>query len=110
MQEDSLYIGNWNPPLSLEGVPLFPWPENVFPMPYEMFVKELSRSTETPIELAAMLTLAAIATASQKKYQVQIKVDYFESVNIWPVVILPPASRKSRVYSEVTVPFTEMGK
>lgn len=95
---------DWNPPVPLQEDTLRAWPENVFPEPFELFAKELARSTETPIELAAMLTLAAIATASHKRYKVQIKADYFEPVNLWPVIILPPASRKSRVYNEVTFP------
>ncbi len=104
MQDTTSNIHDWNLPLPLEEVPLLPWPENVFPAPFDKFVKELARSTETPIELSAMLTLAAVATAAQKKYFIQIKSDYFERVNIWPVIILPPASRKSRVFSEITAP------
>ncbi len=98
----------WNPPQFLpEGVPLHPWPFGVFPEPFESFAIELSRSTETPIELSSMLVLAAVAAASQKNYKVQIKPDYCEPVNIWPLVVLPPASRKSRVFGEVTLPLRE---
>lgn len=102
--QDSTYTHEWNPPLSLEGVPLLPWPKDVFPEPIEEFVKELSRSTETPIELSAMIMLAIVAAAAQKKYLIQIKPDYCEPVNIWSVVVLPPASRKSRIYAEITQP------
>lgn len=104
MQETSSNTCGWPEPLPLEEVPLLPWPENSFPPPFEMFVKELARSTETPIELAAMLTLSAVATATHKRYQVQIKADYSEPVNIWSVVVLPPASRKTRVHGEVAAP------
>lgn len=91
--------------LSLEGVPLLPWPSEVFPSPFREFIKELARSTETPVELAGLLTLAVVATAGQAKYRVQIKEDYHEPVNIWVLPVLPPASRKSGVYSAVTLPF-----
>ncbi len=104
MQETSSNNCAWPEPLPLEEVPLLPWPENSFPPPFEMFVKELARSTETPIELAAMLTLSVVATATHKRYQVQIKADYSEPVNIWSVVVLPPASRKTRVHGEVAAP------
>ena len=107
MQDEITPNNDWNPPLKLEGVPLLSWPENVFPESMEIFVRELSRSTETPIELSAMLVLSVVATAAQKKYQVQIKSDYFEPVNLWTMPILPPASRKSRVYSEATLPLKE---
>lgn len=41
-------------------------------------------------ELSAMLALAVVATASQKKYQVQIKEGYHEPTNLWTIGILPP--------------------
>lgn len=97
----------WNPPLPLEGIPILSWPQNVFPSGFEDFVSELSRSTETPVELSAVLTLAVVATAAHKKYEVQIKSDYREPVNLWVLPILPPASRKSRVYSEITQPLRD---
>lgn len=95
---------NWICPLSLEGVPLLPWPKDAFPEPVEDFVRDLSRATETPIELSAMTVLAAISVAAHKKYCIQIKPDYREPVNIWSLVVLPPASRKSKVFSEITLP------
>lgn len=104
MQDVTPDFSDWPEPLPFEEVPLQPWPNNVFPEPFETFVQELARSTETPIELAAMLTLSVIGTAVHKRFQVQIKSDYKEPVNIWTATILPPASRKSRVYSEVTAP------
>lgn len=106
--QDPLYNHEWNYPHPLpEGVPLLPWPKDVFPEPFESFTRELSRSTETPIELSSMLILAVVAASSQKRYKVQIKTDYSEPVNIWSIIILPPGSRKSRVYSEVTFPLRE---
>ena len=104
MQDSTSNTSDWTEPLPLEEVPLLPWPENSFPPPFETFVKELARSTETPIELASLLTLAVVAAAAHKRYQVQIKADYFEPVNIWSVVVLPPASRKTRVHGEVAAP------
>ncbi len=100
----------WNAPLPLEGVSLPPWPKDVFPEPFGVFAAELSRSTETPPELAALLTLAAVATAAQKNYQVQVKEDYREPVNLWVLPVLPPASRKSRVYNEISAPLREWEK
>lgn len=107
MQEQTHNYYEWQPPLKLEGPSLLPWPSEVFPVAFELFIKELSRSTETPIELSALLVLAVVATAAQKKYHVQVKADYIEPVNIWILGILPPASRKSRVYAETTLALRE---
>lgn len=104
MQDATHFSEEWPEPLPFEDIPLHLWPDGCFPYPFETFVKELARSTETPIELAAMLTLSVVSTAAHKRYQVQVKPDYTEPVNIWTVVILPPASRKTRVHSEVTFP------
>ncbi len=104
MQDSASNNDEWGEPLSLEGRSLLQWPKNVFPEILEEFACELARSTETPVELSAMLALAVVATASQKKYQIQVKEGYCEPTNLWVIGILPPASRKSRVYREATVP------
>jgi len=102
------YHDEWNHPLPLpEGVPLQPWPSSAFPEPFESFAKELARSSETPIELSSMITLSAVAAIAQKNYEVQIKADYTEPLNIWVAAILPPSSRKSRIYSVITKPLRE---
>lgn len=104
MQDSTPDNDEWGPPLSLEGRMLLPWPRNTFPKTLENYVRELARSTETPVELSAMLTLTVVATASHKKYQVQIKEGYCEPTNLWTAEILPPAARKSSVYRETTKP------
>lgn len=68
---------------------------------------ELSRSTETPIELSATLLLAVVATAVQTNFQVQIKEDYHEPLCLWILPVLPPGERKSRVYTEIILPLKE---
>lgn len=108
MQELNSSTKNWNPPIPLdEEAYLLPWPDNVYPEPFNAFINELSRSTETPIELSATLLLAVVATAVQTSFQVQIKEDYYEPLCLWVLPILPPGERKSRVYTEITQPLKE---
>ncbi len=108
MQETNPSNTNWTPPLPLEEeVFILAWPENVYPEPFNTFVQELSRSTETPIELSALLVLTIVATAVQRNFQIQIKADYYEPLCLWALPILPPGERKSRVYAEVTLPLRE---
>lgn len=95
----------WNEPILLPEEPiLLPWPENVFPEPFNSFISELSKSVEVPIELPAMQLLSTIATCVQTKFQVKIKNDYFEPLCLWTLSILPPASRKSKIFYEITKP------
>lgn len=86
------------------------WPENIFPSPLKEFVSELAHSTETPIELAALVVIAVLGTASQGKYVVQVKENYFEPLNIWTCVALPSGQRKSAIYTSATKPLAEWEK
>ncbi len=68
------------------------------------FSQAVSAATETPLELAQGLALAAVATACQGKVEVQVKKGYSEPVNVWVNVALESGNRKSSVHSEVTHP------
>lgn len=110
ISKSSVTAEEWPEPMPLDDKPLPAWPENVFPEAVEEFVKDVSRSTETPIELAAGVCLAVLATAAQKKYRVQVKADYFEPCNLWVVVALPPATRKTAVFKEFQQPLVQWEK
>ncbi len=101
---------DWQTPIPLGVIDLPPFPEGVFPDAIEKFVGELSRSTETPRDLAGLTVLAALATASHEKYAVQVKADYREPVNVWTAVALPPGSRKSAVLAAAIKPIEKYEK
>ena len=102
VEEDGMQ--HWEDPVPLDAAHVPPWPKDVFPEPVQHFVDALSASTETPPELATMMTLAALATAAQGKYQVRVKADYFEPVNLWTCCALPSGSRKTAVHVAVVKP------
>lgn len=97
---------DWHEPISLDEANLPPFPQDVFPVEIQEFIVQLAKSTETPLELASLTVLSGISTAAQGKYIVQVKTDYFEPVNVWTVVGLPPGCRKSAVQKAVTEPLT----
>ena len=103
-------MSNWQTPISLESAKLPPWPDDVFPRSVQDFVSGLSKSTETPPELSAMMVLAAISAAAQGKYRVRVKADYFEPVNVWACAALPPGSRKTAVQTAATAPLAKWEK
>lgn len=103
-------VTNWQAPIGLESAKLPPWPDDVFPGSIQDFVTGLSKSTETPPELSAMMVLAAISAAAQGKYRVRVKQDYFEPVNVWTCAALPPGSRKTAVQAAATAPLTQWEK
>ncbi len=97
----------WQAPIPLETSAPPAWPGDVFPKPVQDFVSALSEATETPPELAALLVLAALAAAAQGRYQVRVKLDYFEPVNLWTCPALVPGSRKTAVKNEAVAPLTD---
>lgn len=99
--------GDWQAPIPLEAAPLPAWPMDVFPESVSNFVSGLAEATETPVELPALFTLAAISTAAQGKYQVWVKPGYFEPVHVWPCPALVPGSRKSAVKDAVAAPLVK---
>jgi len=102
----TLDLSDWKPPLSFDKREVKPWPRGVFPGPFEDFSSELARSTETPLELSALMMLATVATAAQGHFLVKVKDDYVEPMNIWTCVAMPPGTRKSAVQGACTSPLT----
>ena len=98
---------NWQAPIPVGAVILPQWSNNIFPEDIQKFICELAQSTETPIELPALTVLSCISAAAQGKYIVQVKPDYFEPVNVWTAVALPPGCRKSAVQKAITEPLTK---
>lgn len=101
---------DWQAPISLQSATLPPWPDDVFPDPIQAFVSGLAVSTETPLELSALMVLAALSAATQGKYRVRVKPDYFEPVNVWTCAGLPPGSRKTAVQGAATAPLSTWEK
>ena len=48
----------WDTPHEFEGVQLSEWPKDAFPDHAQRYIEELSRSTETPIELASLVKIS----------------------------------------------------
>lgn len=68
------------------------------------YIKSLSAATETPIELAAGMVLAACAAATARRAKVMVSPGYFEPCNLWVLVALPPGNRKSAVQTAAIGP------
>lgn len=97
----------WEAPISLnENTPPAMDP-NILPGPVGDMARAVSIETETPVELAMGIGLSAIATACQGKITIKIKPGYQEPLNLWVVVALDPANRKTSVLSKMTAPLTE---
>lgn len=60
------------------------------------------RRIQTPVDMAAVASLAVMAVCVQGKYKIQGKPDWIEPLNLYSVIVANPAERKSAVLSLLT--------
>ena len=71
------------------------------------YVKAVSETTHTSVDMAAVASLAILSICLQGKYRIWGKADWWEPLNTYCVIVLPPAERKSAVISLMTAPLEE---
>ncbi|MEP6652255.1 MAG: DUF3987 domain-containing protein [Myxococcales bacterium] len=96
--------GEWEAPNPFGGHGALPFPVNELPRALRAFVVAVSEDTQTPSDLTAMLSLAAIATCVQGRAEVQVTPSYCEPLSVFVAVVAESGERKSSVMSHVTAP------
>jgi hypothetical protein len=95
----------WGQPIPLnDEVATPPFPTKLLPDWLRDWVEAEATATQTPVDLAAGLTLSVIAAAIARKFRVQIRPSWTEPVNLFVVVVLPSGERKSSVFTAATKP------
>lgn len=97
----------WEEPIPFDTVNTPDFPTECLPGVVSSFVESLAESTQTPEEMAGILSLGVLATAFQSKYEVEITPDWREPLCLYPVAVAPPGERKSAVISALTKPIYE---
>jgi len=97
----------WPAPSPLGPPDPDPIPLECLPQTIRSYVESVAGASQTPIDMGALLSLAAIAVAVQGKAEIEIRPGWQEPLNIYTGAVLPPASRKSRVYRHVFGPLEE---
>ena len=97
-------VDTWPPLVRLDAPSLPPLPGDVLPGFAGAFAAALAEATETPPALVVGMILATCATATARRFRLLIKPDYFEPLNLWMAVALPPGNRKSAVQSAAAAP------
>lgn len=88
-------------PLDIETkLPAFPL--DTLPPVVRNYVKAVSESTATPIDMCAVASLAVIAGTVQGKFKIRGKPDYHEPLNIYTLIIANPGERKSAIINAMT--------
>lgn len=87
-----------------------PIPADLLPTWSGAMVKAVADSTQTPPALAFMTCLAVIATALQRRYEVEPVPGYFEPIPIWAAAASVAGTRKSAVLNAIQGPFVRWEK
>jgi replicative DNA helicase len=97
--------GGWSAPVPLgqaRHLPVFP--AELLPAWVADMVFAVAEFTQTPLDLAGCIALAALSTAAGGRAEVEVRGSWREPTNLYTVVALPPGSRKSAVFAAITGP------
>ncbi|MGH3322229.1 MAG: YfjI family protein [Streptosporangiaceae bacterium] len=95
----------WEEPVPLGARPVLPtFPVDALPGWVAEQVAAVAEFTQTPVDLPGCIALAALSTAAGGRAVVNVRGSWTEPVNIFTVVAMPPASRKSSVFRAMTGP------
>ena len=100
----------WETPLSFDEYDLPTFPVDALPETVRRYVLAVAESTQTSVDMAAVEALGVVSLCSQGKYFIRGNADWDEPLNIYTVVILSPAERKSSVLSMMIRPVEEYEK
>ncbi|MET7603934.1 YfjI family protein [Streptomyces avermitilis] len=109
--EDDTAPDVWEDPIPLTGRRERPaFPAHVLPAWVREFVTAVAEETQTPVDLAGSIALSVLATAAGGRSVVHVRGNWREPTNLYTVVALPPANRKSAVFALLSNPLYEAEK
>ena len=95
----------WEQPLSLDqGSDLPAFPVSGLPDWLRSFVLAEAEATQTPVDMAGMFVLAALATVVAGHVEIEPVAGWREGLNLFVAVAMEPGSRKSAVHRDITDP------
>ncbi|WP_417744718.1 YfjI family protein [Rosistilla oblonga] len=101
-------VTEWEKPISLERCQLPPFPVDALPMGLAQWVTEEAEATQTPADMAALLSLAVCSATLAKRIVIQGFDGWIEPPNLYVAVILEPGNRKSEVFKHAIKPLREL--
>ena len=102
----------WETPILFDEYEAPTIKSDVLPQPLKDFARALAETTETPEGMSVMCILSILATTLQGKFEVKPTTNdqYSEPLNIYVMIALPPANRKSAVLKYCSKPLIEWEK
>lgn len=86
---------DWGTPVPIgEDAPI-PFPTHILPPTLHNLCAQIAASTQTPYDMAAMLSLAAISAAAKGRFEVEVRPDYVEAAVLQVIIGAKSGERKS---------------
>lgn len=98
---------DWDIPVQFDEYILPSFPEGIMPNWLDSYVNAVAETTQTPLDAPACITLAILSTVLAKKINVRAYGDWVEPVNLYVIIVLPPANRKSAVFDLMKFPLVK---
>ena len=97
----------WETPIPFDAYKLPTFPVDALPSVLRDYVNAVAETTQTSPDMAAAASLAVLAICAQGKFVISGKKDWAEPLNLFVVIIAPPAERKSAVMTLMTFPLED---
>ena len=98
-------VDDWAPPVQVrESEPLPKFPLECLPPWLSRYAGEVSIETQVPREAAALFGLAVLSATVAPDVQVRVRGNWIEPINLYAILALLPAQRKSAVWSAMVKP------
>lgn len=92
---------SWGEIIPLDEVTLPAFPIDALPDVLKDYVSDVAESTQTPIDMAGVASLALMSIAMQPKYKVVGKSDWEEQLSLYCMIVAEPSDRKSAVFNQI---------
>jgi replicative DNA helicase len=100
--------GGWERPAPLGGLGRLPdFPCESLPRWGAAMVAAIADFTQTPPDLAGVVYLGVLAAAAGGRAEVEVRSGWREPVNLYAAPAMPPGTRKSAVFREMTAPLLD---
>lgn len=91
----------WDEIIPLDDVNLPAFPIDALPDALKDYVVDVAESTQTPIDMAGVASLALMSIAMQPRYKVVGKADWEEQLSLYCMIVAEPSDRKSAVFNQI---------
>lgn len=95
----------WEPPIPFADQRQLPaFPTSALPDAVEAMAASVAESTQTPVDLAAVIGLAALSAATVGRVRVVVRPGWEESTSVYALGLIGSANRKTAVVRAMTKP------